>query len=433
MQRKNFLVAGTAAGLAASAPRFTLAAGPAATVKIGFIESFSGVFSDLGAVHKAGALLALEDANKRGRVKYEFVYGDDASKPPTGVTEARRLVSQENVDVLFGGTSSGVGLALEPIALDLGTFHLCLGPQDSAITSAKASKLTYRFCPNVRMLLKPLAQRALALGKKWYFIQADYALGKDAYGQLSQILKNAGGTEVGLDVVALGTTDFSSVLTKIRNSDADVLVLANSGLDAANTLKQFVDFGLNKKLKVAGISLEDIYYKALPLDAVQGATFPVLWAPSVSPSAEKLAAHLRSAIQGPISGRHYISYMAAASLIERMNAAGTTRADKLAAAFDDHSFDAYKTEKSLWRACTHQCVQDVYAGTVVSQKRFDKTQFMYEIVAEVPAAQSDGNCDSPWAKDAQKSMATQTITTRAGYTPKSLSFMGFAGRSRDRG
>ncbi|HMC48812.1 MAG TPA: ABC transporter substrate-binding protein, partial [Caballeronia sp.] len=322
MQRKNFLVAGAAAGVAASVPRFTMAAGPAATVKIGFLESFSGVFSDLGAEHKIGAMLALADANKKGRVKYEFVFGDDTSKPATGVTEARRLVQQENVDVLFGGTSSGVGLSLEPIANELETFYLCLGPQDSSITGSKASKLTYRFGPNVRMLLAPLAQRVLSQGKKWYFIQADYALGKDAYAQLSQILKRAGGTEVGLDVLPLGTADFSAVLTKIRNSDADVLVLANSGLDSANTLKQFVDFGLNKKMKAAGISLEDIYHKSLNLDAVQGATFPVLWSPAVSPAAAKLAAHMRASYKETVSGRQYLGYMAAETLIERMNAAG---------------------------------------------------------------------------------------------------------------
>ncbi|MFN2460341.1 MAG: ABC transporter substrate-binding protein [Candidatus Velthaea sp.] len=420
MQRKSFIAAGTAAVGLAGMPRFTLAAGNAATVKIGFIESFSGVFSDLGNVHRQGALLALEDANRSGRVKYEFVFADDASKPATATTEARRLISQENVDALFGGTSSAVGLALEPLTLEAGTFYLCLGPQDSAITSGKASKLTYRFGPNVRMLLKPLSRRVLALGKKWYFIQADYALGKDAYSQLSQILKSAGGTEVGVDVVPLGTTDFSAVLTKLRNSDADVLVLANSGLDAANTLKQFVDFGLNKKMKAAGISLEDIYYKALPLDQVQGVTFPVLWSPFVSPSAAKLAARMRRSIKGPVSSRHYLGYMAAASLVDRMNAAGTTRADKLAAAFDDHAFDAYKSDKAVYRGCTHQCAQDVYAGTVVSQKRFNQTQFMYDIVSEVTAAESDGNCDSPWARDAKTSLASQTIATRQNYVAKTF-------------
>lgn len=418
MKRQSFIATGAAA--LAATPRFALAAGPGATIKIGFLESFSGVFSDLGAYHKAGAMLALDDANRKGRVKYEFVMGDDGSKPPIATTEARRLVSQEGVDVLFGGVSSANGLALGPLALDLGVFVMLIGPQDSSITGAKAAKLTYRFGPGLRMMLQPLFRRVLALGKKWYFIQADYAFGKDGYSLLSAALKHAGGTEVGLDVVKLGTTDFSSVLTKVRNSDADVLLLANSGLDAANTAKQFVDFGLNKRMKLAGLSLEDIYYNALPLDAIAGATFPVLWTPSVSPSAAKLAARMRRDIKGPISSRHYLGYMALTTLIERMNAVGTTRADKLAEAFDKHSFEAAKANKAEWHGCDHQCAQDVYAGAVVTSKQFAKTENMFEIVAEVPAAESDGTCDSPWAKDAQANFATQKIATRENYTPKTF-------------
>jgi branched-chain amino acid transport system substrate-binding protein len=417
MKRSTFLTS-TAAGAAALAtPRYTLAAGPV-TVKIGMLDSFSGVFSDLGGVHKLGAQLALADQNKSGRVKFEFVFGDDGSKPAQAVTEARRLVTQENVDALYGGTSSGSALALAPIALELGVFNMSLGPQDSSLTGAKASKLTYRFGPNVRMLLKPVIQRALALGKKWYFIQADYALGKDAYAQMSSALHSAGGVEIGHDIVPLGTSDFSSVLTKLRNSDADVFVLCNSGLDAANTAKQWVDFGLNKKQKLAGISLEDIYYKALPLDAVVGATFPVLWAPSVSPGAQKLAKRLRAGISGPIGGRHYLGYMSAWSLMERIKGAGSTKADKLASAFENYSFDAAKTSRSAYRGCDHQCVQDVYAGSSISSKTFARTQFMFDIVGEVPAAESDGTCDSPWAKAATTGMASQKIGDRQNYTPK---------------
>jgi branched-chain amino acid transport system substrate-binding protein len=418
MKRSTFLTAAAAGGTALAAPRFTLAAGTAATVKIGFLESFSGVFSDLGGVHKLGAQLALADANKSGRVKFEFVFGDDGSNPATGTTEARRLITQENVDVLFGGTSSAIGLALNPLVLDAGIFNLSLGPQDSGITGAKAGKLTYRFGPNVRMLLGPVLRRALALGKKWYFIQADYALGKDAYAQMSEALRRAGGTEVGKDVVKLGTADFSSVLTKLRNTDADVFVLCNSGLDAANTAKQWVDFGLNKKMHLAGISLEDIYYKALPLDAVVGATFPVLWAPTVSASAAKLAKRLRAAIPGPIGGRHYLGYMSAWSLMERIKTVGTTKADKLAAAFENYTYDGAKSSRSTYRGCDHQCIQDVYAGASVSAAKFGKTQFMYDIVGEVPASESDGTCDSPWSKAATAAMTSQKIADRTGYTPK---------------
>jgi branched-chain amino acid transport system substrate-binding protein len=420
MNRTRFLAAGAAAGAALAAPRFTLAAGPGATVKIGFLESFSGVFSDLGACHKAGALAALEDANRSGRVKFEFVYGDDSSKPAVATTEARRLIGQENVDVLFGGTSSANGAAVAAIALESGVFNLMLAPQDSSLTGPKATKLSYRFGPNARMILAPVLRRALALGKKWYFIQADYALGKDAYAQCTEALRRAGGTEVAHDVVPLGTADFSSILTKVASSGADVLMLCNSGLDAANTAKQWVQFGLNKKMKLAGVSLEDIYYKALPLDEVVGATFPVLWAPSVSGSAGKLAARLRKTINGPVSGRHYLGYMAAHSLMERIVSAGTTDAEKLSTAFENYSFDAAKSSKSVYHGWDHQCAQDVYAGASISSKAFAKSNFMYDIVAEVPAAESDGNADSPWAKAATTALATQHPAARAGYTPKTV-------------
>jgi branched-chain amino acid transport system substrate-binding protein len=421
LSRRSLLAGTAAAGAALAAPRFTLAAGPAATVKIGFIDSYSGIFSDIAAIHKVGAELALADWNaKSGRVKYEFVYGDDNSKPAVAGTEARRLVGQENVDMLFGLTSSANGLVMTALCNDLGVFMLELGPQDSSITGAKAGKLVYRFSPNNHMMLRTLATRVLALGKKWYFIQADYAFGKDAYNELSAILARAGGTEVGHDVVKLGTSDFSPNLTKARNTDADVLMLANSGLDAANACKQFVDFGLGKKMKLAGINLEDFYYKAVPLDAIAGTTFPVAWSPTCCDGARRLTARLKKAVNGPISWRHYFGYTGAMSLMQRVAAAGTTAADKLAAAFENYSFDAFKPSRSTYLGYDHQLGQDVFAGSVVSSKTFARTQFMFDIVGEVAAADSDGGPSSPWARDAKAALAAQTVTPRPNYTPKNF-------------
>jgi branched-chain amino acid transport system substrate-binding protein len=413
----------SAAALAATAalpPRASAATGPP-VVRIGFIDSFSGVFSDLGGYHKIGATIALEDANASPRVRYELLFGDDASKPAEGSNELRRLVEQEKVDVLFGGTSSAVGLANSALAESFGIFNMALGPQDSSITGERANATTFRFGPNVRMLLSALSRRILSLGKKWYFIQADYAYGKDAYAQLSALLRHAGGTEVGLDVLKLGTIDFSSALTKVRDSDADVLVLANSGIDAANTIKQFVDFGLTKRMKLAGINIEDIYYKAVPLDAVAGSTFPVVWAPTVSASAKTLAERLRKRLSGvPLSWRHYMGYMGMRQLIEGIDAAGTTKADRLVTAFSDRSFDAAKTSRATFRACDHQCIQDCYAGAIVDRATFARTQFMFDVVTEVPAAESDGSCHSPWAAAARAAIAIEKIPERAGYEPKTF-------------
>ena len=420
ISRRSLLASGAAAAAAVSAPRFTLAAGPAATVKIGFIDSFSGVFSDIAAYHKIGAELALADMNAKGRVKFEFSFADDNSKPAVATTEARRLVGQDNVDVLFGMTSSANGLALAPLANELGTFLLELGPQDSTITGAKAGKLTYRFSPNNRMMLKTLSTRVLALGKKWYFIQADYAFGKDAYNELSAILQHAGGTEVGHDIVKLGTSDFSPNLTKARNSDADVLMLTNSGLDAANAAKQFVDYGLGKKMKLAGINLEDFYYKAVPLDAIAGTTFPVAWTPTCSDGARRLTARLKKSVSGPISWRHYFGYMGATALMQRIMEARTTNAEKLAAAFENYSFDAAKPSRSTFQAWDHQLTQDVFAGAVVNSKRFAQTQFMFDLVGEVSAADADGGPNTPWAREAKAAIASQTVTSRPNYVAKTF-------------
>ena len=421
MPTRRDLLRGTAAAAAAvSFPSIALSATGKPTVRIGFLDSFSGVFSDVAGKHKIGATIALADLNRRGGVRYELVPGDDTSKPAVATSELRRLVGQEGVDVIFGGTSSGSGLALEPLADELGIFNLSIGPFDSTMTGAKARALTYRYGLNARMALKPMANRLLALGHKWYFIQADYALGKDAYAQLSPVLTRAGGTEVGHDILPLGTNDFSSSMTKVQTSGADVLVLANSGVDAANAVHAFVQFGLQKKIHLAGINLEDFYYDAIPLDAVQGSTFSVLWTPDAADSARKLVVRLRRDIQGPISARHYYGYAALTQLADRIEAAGTTDAGKLAKAFDDHSFNGYKENPSHWKGCDHQNAQDSYAGAVVSRKQFERTQFMFDIVATVPPPESDGSCDAPWARAAKAAIAASTVGARAGYTPKTL-------------
>jgi len=112
--------------------------------------------------------------------------------------------------------------------------------------------------------------------------------------------------------------------------------------------------------------------------------------------------------------------MAAHSLMERVVSAGTTDAEKLSTTLENYSFDGAKSSKSVYHGWDHQCAQDVYAGASISSKAFAKSSFMYEIVSEVPAAESDGNADSPWAKAATTALAAQHPTARAGYTPKTV-------------
>ncbi len=158
----------------------------------------------------------------------------------------------------------------------------------------------------------------------------------------------------------------------------------------------------------------------MPLDAIAGATFSVLWAPDVSDASRALTRRLARSISGPISARHYFGYAGLMTLGERIRAAGTTDAQKLAAAFADHSFEGYKQSRSRFNGCDHQAAQDVYAGAIRSSKAFARTQFLFDVIATVPASESDGTCDSPWARAAKSSIAAAKVGRREGYTPKTV-------------
>ncbi|BDE08012.1 ABC transporter substrate-binding protein [Vulcanimicrobium alpinum] len=412
MRRSAFL-AGTAAGYSTVFSPYAIAA-PGTTVTLGYLDSASGVLSDIGGYHAIGVKLALAEANASGRVKWALVSGDDNSKPQTGINEAHRLIDQERVDALLFGTSSAVALAITPIALEAGVFTLLIGPQDTSLAADHATATAFRFAQDCAMFTKAVGQRILAGGKKWYFVVEDFAFGKDAYARLSALLKRAGGTEVGADVLRVGTSDFSSTMTKIRNTDTEQVVLCQGGLDVAVAARAFVDFGLHKKMRLAGMTLEDFYAKTLPLDQLAGSVFASLWMPSVSPSARALHDKLGRAIGGPVSNRHYLGYLSTKQLIDRISAAGTTNADKLIAAFAGHRYDSARENLSTWRACDHQSAHDTYAGEVVSAARFRKTGYLLDVVGTAEANDAAGSCASPEASAASRAIASRRPGEREG-------------------
>src|ERR1700676_5329194 len=105
--------------------RDVIAAGGGATVRVGHLDGFSGVYAAASQSQQHGLEVAVAEAMKKNkRIKYEIVKGDDASKPANGTTEAKRLISQQKVDVLTGCLSSARGLAVSAHAEESNVFFL---------------------------------------------------------------------------------------------------------------------------------------------------------------------------------------------------------------------------------------------------------------------------------------------------------------------
>lgn len=402
-------------------PKDVIAAGGGATVKIGHIDGFSGVYASASNSQQIGLEAALEKAMKKNsRIKFQIVKGDDTNKPAVGGTEAKRLISQEKVDVLTGCLSSAVGLAVSSIAAENNTFFLAVGTHDTNITGPKAHRVTFRQTCSNAMLANAVGPALLKHGKKWYFLTADYAFGTDAHDRLKKILLAHGGTEVGNDLHPLGQTDYSSYLTKARNTDADVLVFCNYGPDSQNSTKAAIQLGLNKKMTFGGILSGNDVAVGLPVDDLVGSIWGYVWGPEAGgKTTAEVYADLKRRSKS-VDWRQYVGYMAGQNLADRLHAAGTTDTEKLIVAFENYHYDAAKKEQGYFRKCDHQAVQQTYTGVIVEKSKRRSENEYFVIGSSVGGDFAAESCANPDSVAAEKIITSEKVGPREGYSAVSL-------------
>lgn len=89
------------------------------TIKVGFLDSMTGLAGFCGKEELEGAELAVEDAEKSGllgKSKVSLEVSDDKSSPPTAVTVFHKLISDSEVAGVVGPCLGISGNAVAPIA-----------------------------------------------------------------------------------------------------------------------------------------------------------------------------------------------------------------------------------------------------------------------------------------------------------------------------
>jgi branched-chain amino acid transport system substrate-binding protein len=416
--RRSFVRSAGALAAVAGTGRLRAGAAPArATVRLGYVDSFSGPFAIGGITQVSGARLAVEEANRRNpRVRYELVTADDASRPAVAGTEVRRLVEQERVDALLGGASSAVGLAVSAYAQNAGVLYVAVGAHDTNLTGKLAHRVTFRQTCSLAMLSNALGSTLVRRAKRWYFLVADYAFGTDARDRLRAILAAHGGSEAGMALHPIGASDFSPYMINARNTDADAFLILNGGTDTQNAAKAFVQFGLHKTMLAAGVTGENELAAGFPAEELAGSLWGYVWGPDAGGGAAKLHARLAAVAHGfPPNWRQYLGYMAAANVIERMEAAGTTDTATLVRAFEQHRYDAAKAQPAYFRGCDHQAVQETYCAEMLPRaKRRDPNEY-FRIVSAVGGDFAAGPCDDADSAAAAKIIGDERVPAREDY------------------
>ncbi|MBE0556473.1 MAG: ABC transporter substrate-binding protein, partial [Proteobacteria bacterium] len=106
--------------------------------------------------------------------------------------------------------------------------------------------------------------------KKIFFLARADSWGWDIRDGLYAAAKEYGGQIVGYDEVSMGTSDFTTILQKVKAAKPDVFISAQFGGDAIALLKQCHQMGLNKEMTIFNAFISNVVAKGIPPEALEG-------------------------------------------------------------------------------------------------------------------------------------------------------------------
>jgi branched-chain amino acid transport system substrate-binding protein len=272
VRRRAFLGAGLAAGALQVFSPFVRTARAADAVKIGLDNPITGPLASLGKNELIGCQMAIDAINAKGGIlgrSVELIVEDSTSGDAgTAVMKARKLIEGNQVDFLLGNVNSALALAMAQVSNEKAILHIVPGGHTDAVTGASCHWNVFRVCSTTQMEANAVADALIrAYGKKFYYVTFDYAFGHTLEAGLIKATTALGGTRAGGDLVPLGTSDYSSYLINAQAANPDVIMFLIGGDDMTNALKQAIQFGLDKKVHLAGAQQELEPLEGLPPEA----------------------------------------------------------------------------------------------------------------------------------------------------------------------
>ncbi|HEY8710846.1 MAG TPA: ABC transporter substrate-binding protein [Burkholderiaceae bacterium] len=303
-------------------------------VVIGDIDDMSGLYADvIGEGGVAAAKMAIADFG--GTVlgkKIVFISTDHQNKPDIGASKFREWADQDGVNMILGGSNTGVNIAMSKVALAKKVPFISIGAAGASLTNQDCTPYTVHYAYDTTALANGTASTIVAQGgKKWFFLTADYAFGTQLRDAATKVVEAHGGKSLGEVRVPLSTSDFSSFLLQAQGSGAQVLGLANAGGDFTNSLKAAQEFGITKTMRPAALLafISDIH--GLGLKVAQGLILTTGWYWDLTPETRAFGKRYFDVMKKEPTMNQAAYYSAVMHYLKAVKAVGSTDADKVMA------------------------------------------------------------------------------------------------------
>jgi branched-chain amino acid transport system substrate-binding protein len=342
-----------------------LALGQAREIKIAHIYGKTGPLEAYAKQTHAGLMMGLEYATQGkmevlGR-KLVVIEKDDQLKPDVGKAHLAAAYGDDKVDLAVGPTSSGVALAMLPVAEEYKKILLVEPAVADAITGERWNRYVFR---TGRSSSQDAISNAIAIGKPNTFVATlaqDYAFGRDGVRAFKEALAGTGAQIIHEEYAPQQTTDFTAPAERLFNALKDrkgrkVIFIIWAG---GNPFK-IADLNPGRygiEVASGGNILPALAaYKALP--GMEGATYYYYEHPKNAVNKWLVDEHQKR-FKSPPDFFTAGGMSAGIAIIEAIKKAGSTDTEKLIAAMEGMSFDTPKG-RMTFRKEDHQAMQSMY-------------------------------------------------------------------------
>jgi branched-chain amino acid transport system substrate-binding protein len=229
----------------------TLAVEAQPPIRIGASLSQTGAYAELGQMFHRGYQLCVKHTNDRGGVlgrRLELLVEDDQSQPAMAARIYEKLITQDKADAILGPYSSPI----TDIAADLADKHrMPMVSPGAAATSLfkKRRKFVFMVVSPAEVYLEGPIDMAARRGLRTVALIHEDTLFPVAIARGTlELAKRRGLSVVLVEAYPKGTTDFSTVLTKVRAANPDVLAAGTYFEDAVTIARQLKELDVNPKM-----------------------------------------------------------------------------------------------------------------------------------------------------------------------------------------
>ena len=249
-QRSSRGVFSRAVGSALAALLFASGAAAQEPIRIGAFLSVTGPASFLGDPELKTLELYVERLNAAGGVlgrKLQLVAYDDAGDAEKARTFAKRLLEQDKVDAIVGGSTTGTTMAVVPLAEAAGVPFVSLA--GAVVIVEPAKKWVFKTPHTDRMACEKIFVDMKARGTtKAALISGSGGFDKSMRAECLKVAGQRGIEIVADETYGVSDTDMTPQLTKIRASGAQAVLNAGFGQGPAIVTRNVKQLGLTQPL-----------------------------------------------------------------------------------------------------------------------------------------------------------------------------------------